>query len=72
MVGFSGMAVVVLATLGGAAWVVCRSKRLYRRPISFDSGDVAIAPGGGGGRCVLYALSGAAAVAVLISVVTKH
>jgi hypothetical protein len=79
MVGFSGMAVVVLATLGGAAWGWhVGSKRLYRRPIFFNSGDVETARRWRQRTTerylltLLYALSGAAGVAVLIAVATKH
>ena len=78
MFGFSGVTVVLLATLGGAwGWRV-GSKRLYRRSISYfdDDGEAARRRRRRMAEryllALLYAVSVAAGAAVLIAVMTQR
>lgn len=76
-IGFSGVTVVLLATLGGAwGWRV-GSKRLYRRSIFDDGDDEAVRRHHQRAMeryllTLLYAASVAAGAAVLIAVMTQR
>ena len=77
MIGFSGVTVVLLATLGGAwGWRV-GSKRLYRRSIFDDGGEEAARRHHQRAMeryllTLLYAASVAAGAAVVIAVMTQR